>query len=122
MDAKDVSASPTVPRLKRLTAAKMAAKRECGECYNCFQKFSREHRKVCPMKGIYLVQMHNNDTTVADDPRISLHAITGVSLVETMQLQVHIGESLLNALIESGSTHSFIPVLAACQLHLQPLP
>jgi hypothetical protein len=43
MDAKDVSASLIVPWLKRLTAAEMAAKRECGECYNCL------------MKGIYLV-------------------------------------------------------------------
>jgi hypothetical protein len=110
MGAKDVSASLIVPWLKRLTAAEMAAKRECGECYNCL------------MKGIYLVQMHDNDTTVADDRRISLHAITGVSLVEMMQLQVHIGESLLDGLIESGSTHLFIPVLAAWRLHLQPLP
>jgi hypothetical protein len=116
MGAKDVSASPTVPRLKRLTTEEMAAKREHGECSNCSKKFSHEHLKVCPMKGIYLLQMHDDDTTMEDedDPRISLHAITGISLVETMQLQVRIGESLLDVLIDTGSTHSFIFVSAAC--------
>jgi hypothetical protein len=52
---KDVSASPTVPRLKRVTATEMAAKRECGEWYNYSKKFSYGHLKVCPMKGIYLL-------------------------------------------------------------------
>jgi hypothetical protein len=39
------------PRLKRLTAAEMAVKRERGECYNCTEKFSRAHLDVCPMKA-----------------------------------------------------------------------
>jgi hypothetical protein len=123
--SKEVSAPPTAPRLKRLTATEMAAKREHVECYHCSEKFSHEHLKVCPMKGIYLLQMHDDDTTVEDeedDPHISLHAITGVSPAETMQLQVRIEESLLGALIDSGSTHSFIFVSAACRVHLQPLP
>jgi hypothetical protein len=47
--------TPAPPRLKRLTMAEMAAKREKGECYNCSEKFSREHLKICPMKGIYIV-------------------------------------------------------------------
>jgi hypothetical protein len=37
----------TEPRFKRLTTAEMAAKRAGGECYNCTEKFSKEHLKVC---------------------------------------------------------------------------
>jgi hypothetical protein len=118
--AKEASASPNAPHLKRLTVAEMAAKRERGECYNCYKKFSREQLKVCTTKVIYQLQMNNDDTGFegeADDPRISLHAITSVSPVETMQLQVRIGETLLGTLIDFGSTHS-ISVSVACRLHL----
>jgi hypothetical protein len=41
------AAPPPAPRLKRLTTAEMAAKREKGECYNCTKQFSWEHIKVC---------------------------------------------------------------------------
>jgi hypothetical protein len=47
--AKD--STPAAQRLKRLTAAEMAAKREKVRCYNCTGQFSREHLKTCPMKG-----------------------------------------------------------------------
>jgi hypothetical protein len=76
----------------------MAAKCKRGECYNCTEKFSCEHLNVCPMKGIYLLQMTDNDINVTDeedDPRISLHTITDVSPVDMTQLQVRIGETLL---------------------------
>jgi hypothetical protein len=33
-------------------AAEIAAKRERSVCYNCAEKFSQEHLKVCPMKGL----------------------------------------------------------------------
>jgi hypothetical protein len=91
--AKESKATPTLmaPRLKRLTAAEMAAKREKGECYNCSEKFSQEHLKICPMKGIYLLQMDDAEELTApdgDEPRISLNAITGISPVATMRLAV----------------------------------
>jgi hypothetical protein len=39
-----------------------------------------------------------------------------------MQLAVRVGDQLLGALVDSDSTHSFISVTAASQLHLDPLP
>jgi hypothetical protein len=48
-------ARPTPPRFKCLTPVEMAAKRERGECYNCTKKFLREHLKVCPVKGVFLL-------------------------------------------------------------------
>jgi hypothetical protein len=46
--------------------------------------------------------------TVADEPGVSLHALTGLCGANTMQLVIHIGDKQLHALVDSGSTHSFI--------------
>jgi hypothetical protein len=77
------------------------------------------------MKGIFLLHMNDDslleETEEVDKPRVSLHAITGLATVETMQLTVRIGDQTLGALVDSGSTHSFISAAAACRLHLEPL-
>jgi hypothetical protein len=122
--AKD--STPAAQRLKRLTAAEMAAKREKVRCYNCTRQFSREHLKTCPMKGIYLLQMDDdpplNDIAGAEDLLISLNAITSLAATDTMQPTVRLADQMLGTLVDSGSTHSFISVAAASRLHLDPLP
>jgi hypothetical protein len=77
------------------------------------------------MKGIYLLQMDESSGANADieeDPLISLNAITGLSATDTMQLDVHLAGDTLQALVDSGSTHSLISVAAASCLQLDPLP
>jgi hypothetical protein len=116
---------PTAPRFKRLTPAEMAAKRERGECYNCTEKFTREHLKGCPVKGVFLLQMEEDDLSMEEteaDPLISLNAITGISQAETLQLPVTLAGATILALIDSGSTHSFISVTVVCRLNLHPSP
>jgi hypothetical protein len=111
------------PRLKRLTS-EMAAKWERRECYNCTEKFSHEHLKVYLMKGIYLLQMDDTLDEVAktgEDPLISLNAITGLAATDTMQLDIRVADEPLQALIDSGSTHS-ISIVVASRLHLVILP
>jgi hypothetical protein len=111
------------PRLKRLTAAEMAAKRERSECYNCTEKFSRVHLDICPMMGI-LIQMDEGPTLDQFDdlsPLISLDTITRISAAETMRLVVQITTTTLTALVDSDSTHSFISVEATSRLHLLPI-
>jgi hypothetical protein len=96
----------------------MAAKRERGECFHCTEKYSRAHAEVCQPKGVFLLQMDNEspsfDADTEEDPRVSLHAITGLSSTETMQLEVRLNDHTIDALVDSGSTHSFISVTAAC--------
>ena len=41
-------------------------------------------------------------------PMISLHAITGIRMEDTMQLYVTIGNEQFVALLDSGSTHNFM--------------
>jgi hypothetical protein len=77
------------------------------------------------MKGIYLLQMDDDepadDELPAADPSISLNAITGLALTDTMQLNVKVADQTLGALIDSGSTHLFISASVAARLHLYPL-
>jgi hypothetical protein len=119
-------AAPTLARcLKWLSVVEMAAKREKGECLNCSEKFSKEHLKTCPMKGVYLRQMDDSpasDAEGTDDPLIPLNTITDLSSTEMMQLHVQVMESMLTGLVDSGSTHSFISVAAGRHLALQPEP
>jgi hypothetical protein len=104
----------------------MAAKREKSECYNCTEQFPREHLKTRLMKGIYLLQLDDDpplkDTMETEDPLISLNAIMGIADADPMQLAVCVGDQLLGALVDSGSTHSFISVVATSRLHLDPMP
>jgi hypothetical protein len=54
-------------------------------------------------------------------PLISINAITGIAAVKMMKLLVHIQDATITALVDSGSTHSFISLDLACRLHLEPL-
>jgi hypothetical protein len=94
------SGAPVIAlRFKCLTPTEMVAKREKNECFNCPTQFSQEHLKACPMKGIFLLHMDNasplEETEEVDEPRVSLHAITGLVATETMQLTVGIGNQTL---------------------------
>jgi hypothetical protein len=110
------------PHFKRPTATEMAAKRARGECYNYTKKFTKEHLEVCPIKGIFLLEM---ETSVAVDlldnamPHISLNAIIGNSTAEMMKLFIRLGAKTVMALVDSGSTHLFISTEAACHLDLE---
>jgi hypothetical protein len=98
---------------------------QAGECYNCSEKFSREHLKICPMKGIYLLQIDDTEELMApdgDELSISLNAINRISPVATMRLAVRINTTTVSALVDSGSTHSFISKATAHRLHLHPSP
>jgi hypothetical protein len=101
----------------------MTAKREKGECFNCIERFSQVHLDVCPMKGLFLLEldMATPDNLDAEQPLISLSAITGISATETMKLHVHLLDTVVEGLVDSGSTHSFIAADTANCLYLQPV-
>jgi hypothetical protein len=102
----------------------VSAKRPRGECYNCTKKFSKEHLKVFPVKGVFLLELDMPEPLKQLDdtsPLISLHAITGIAAAETMKLRVTITSAPITALVDAGSTHSFISTEAACRLHLELL-
>jgi hypothetical protein len=79
-----------------LSPEEMADKRKKGECYFCPEKFLHQHK--CNMKGVFLMKLNDVDDpmSLVDELGMSLHTLTDIS---TMHLR---------ALVDSGSTHTFI--------------
>jgi hypothetical protein len=106
----------------------MEERRRLGLCFNCNEKFGRGHNRVC--QRIFLIDLALDDDDgdaedveqAADEPRISVHAITGIRTSETMQVRIHLGGASLLALLDSGSTHNFVAAEAAARTSLQLRP
>jgi hypothetical protein len=119
--------------IKRLSTEEQAERRRLGLCYNCNEKYSRGHNRVC--RRIFFV----DGITISDDeeaavaagadpdaaaPVFSLQAVAGVPICDTMQVKVDLGAATLVALLDTGSTHNFIGEEAARRsgLIVQPRP
>jgi hypothetical protein len=106
----------------------MAQHRLDGLFYNCPEKFSREHIKQCTMKGIYFLEIadreESGDEQQDDDMTISVCALTGSRSSSTLQLATVVHGVLLEALVDSGSTHSFVDATTPDRLglHIEELP
>jgi hypothetical protein len=85
---------PAAPgaRFTRLSPEEMAQRRMDGLCFNCPEKFSREHARQCSMKGIFWMELDTDDNDAehsdasAADPEISTNAITGIQTSSMLQL------------------------------------
>jgi hypothetical protein len=102
--------------VRRLNQAEQEEHRRLGLCFNC-DEYSRDHNKVC--KRLFLLDSIADDadseeapetenTMDTESPVFSLHAVVGVPIADTIQLAVTVGGASLLALLDSGSTHSFI--------------
>ena len=78
------------------------------QCYFCPKFFSKDHK--CATKGVFLLAMDPDDDSlpIEDDIRISLAAITGINTEDTLWLNVVINGMTLQALVDTGLTHTFI--------------
>ncbi|KAH9766092.1 hypothetical protein KPL70_002068 [Citrus sinensis] len=121
-------ANSTLP-VRRLAPVEMQEKRIKGLCYNCDEKFTPRHR----CKKLFLIEAcydGDNDVVMDEDeaiiedskvvPEISLHVISGVKALSTMQVEETIGSLTTIVLVDSGSTHNFISEDIARKLGLQP--
>jgi hypothetical protein len=88
---------PAKPRFKRLTMEEMAAKHANGECYYCLTKYAADHK--CPVKGVFLLELDDDvaEEEAVEELGISLHALTGIDVGETMKLRITIGGTPLVA-------------------------
>jgi hypothetical protein len=105
----------------------MARRREEGLCFNCPEKFSRDHLKQCSKKGIYLLEMDGDDPAgdiFVDDSgiEISLNALSGMSTGQSMRLGVAMRNQTLVVLVDSESTHYFMAEHVARHLELRLVP
>jgi hypothetical protein len=132
--------------IKRLTPAELQSRRERGLCYNCDERFQPGHR--CRRQFFILIvgpETYDPDTNLLTDtllqfepdpaqqlpqpepkldpnPQISLHALMGHSIPQTLRMLGHINKQPLNVLIDSGSTHNFIQDRIAKSLGLSMEP
>jgi hypothetical protein len=100
-------AQKTIPnprsRFRRLSAEELAAKRACSECYNCTE-YTADHK--CSAKWVFFLELddENEEEDVAAELGISLHALTGIEVGNTMQLRINIHGTSVIALVDLGST------------------
>jgi len=112
-------------RPRRLSPEEIAQRRLEGLCFNCPAKFSKEHLKQCPMRGIYIMDMEEDaDSSLDSDgaPEVSIHAMTGITTGDTMLLSTTVSQTPFIALVDSGSTHCFMSTTTAGHLGLRPTP
>ncbi|MCI14051.1 retrotransposon-derived protein PEG10-like [Trifolium medium] len=129
------------PVIKRLSPAELQARREKGLCYNCDDKYVQGHR--CKRTFHLLIvepdeevtdastlQLHVPDPVIQvdiEDPepdpaQISLHALMGHSIPQTLRVLGQICNNPVGVLIDSGSTHNFVQDRVVKQLGLVPQP
>jgi hypothetical protein len=96
-----------------LSTEEQAERRRLGLCYNCNEPYSRGHNRVCRrifyVDGVELAEEEEQ----GEAPVFSLHAVVGVVVNSTIQLRVQVGATTFTALVDTGSTHSFIGETAA---------
>ena len=95
----------------------MADRRKMGLCYNCDEPYVQGHKcqRLFYLEVTdYLVEEPESDddeqtsAAGADRPTIPLSAIAGIRTEDTMQVYVQVGNVQCVALLDSGSTHTFI--------------
>ena len=122
---------------RRLTPEEMAERRRLNLCFNCNERYTRGHNRFCKriffLDGVEIDGAPDDNAAAADglgdteafaiqvepgtataaSPCFSLSAIAGVRFTDTLQVGVTIGGSIFSALLDSGSSHSFISEAAA---------
>uniref|UniRef100_A0A0A9EGH2 Uncharacterized protein n=1 Tax=Arundo donax TaxID=35708 RepID=A0A0A9EGH2_ARUDO len=90
----NMASSPT-REVRRLTPSEMAERRRQGLCYNCDEKFVHSHRCAHLFYIEYDDTMADEEDYSADadsqeDPHISLYALAGVEVEDTMRLKIRV--------------------------------
>ncbi|KAL4193184.1 hypothetical protein AMTRI_Chr06g175660 [Amborella trichopoda] len=98
-----------------LVMDQIRAVKKVGLCYNCNEKFNLGHR----CKKLFLIEACLEE--VCRTPKNSLHAIAGISALETVQVKGSLGHVVVTVLVDSGSTHNFVSEKLARKEGLQPV-
>lgn len=120
------------PRFRHLSSAEMDERREKGLCFNCDQRWSRQHK--CGARIFLMVANSDDDPLTSEleqavdllDPgdseiqaaQLSLHALSGSHAADTFRVVGMIGSHSVHVLVDGGSTHNFIKNSLALTLGL----
>ncbi|WVZ63276.1 LOW QUALITY PROTEIN: hypothetical protein U9M48_012918 [Paspalum notatum var. saurae] len=95
-----------------------------GLCYNCDEQYVCGHR--CPHLFYREVTDFDEDTQEVEQPKdpdeaepvISLHALTGICMEDTMQITLSVNGHELTMFLDTGSTHNFVDCAIARKINL----
>ena len=115
---------PGKPRFRHLSGPEMDERKEKGLCFNCDQRWSRNHK--CGARIFLMLTNDDNDVVtgdldsavaqldsgnvevVSEAAQLSLHALSSDQAGDTFRVQGIIGSHSVSVLVEGGSTHNFI--------------
>jgi hypothetical protein len=117
------SPSSKTPQPTRLTPQKLEERKEKGLCFNCDNKYSKEHK--CGEKNLFHIdceeeeeeeqeqepsQDENVEAILCEELTltISCNALARISTPQTLNIEGYIKKKNVIVLIDSGSTHNFI--------------
>jgi hypothetical protein len=132
-------APPSRPKFRHLSDPEMAERREKGLCFNCDQKWSRQHR--CGGRAFLMIAdeggdevdqsqlesavdigTHQDEGGDSQQAQLSLHALAGSQATDTFCVMGQIKQRLVHILVDGGSTHNFIQASVAADLGLHHSP
>ncbi|VFQ69620.1 unnamed protein product [Cuscuta campestris] len=121
--AKPTTATPpTQPPIRRLSRAEKLERDAKGLCYNCDEKWTKGH---CCGRFLLLIEDEDDaddqqplDVTVLAADVSSLNSMAGVTTPRSLRLSGMLSESVVEVLIDGGSTHNFIHPSIVERLHL----
>lgn len=106
---------------KTLTYAEMQDSRAKGLCMFCDEQYTPGHHLKHNKAQVHLMegnddesdkdcadQGDNNEISNVTALQISIHALTGVSMFNTMRVTGYVKDKPIHILIDSGSTHNFL--------------
>ncbi|GAV74709.1 hypothetical protein CFOL_v3_18189 [Cephalotus follicularis] len=107
----------------------MEERRMKNLCFWCDEKFVPGHK--CKNRQVYMMEVKGVMEEEKEDkgeeyteegtnqqPQLSIHALTGSTGQQTMQLEAMVGKKHLQVLIDSGSTHNFLALGLAGKMGL----
>jgi hypothetical protein len=107
LPAPPTAATVDGQQVKRLSRPEQEERRRQGLCYNCNEQYTRGHNRVC-RRIFYIDGFEIADDAAAagetesEAPVFSLHAVAGVPVSNTVQLQVLVGAASFVALVARG--------------------
>jgi hypothetical protein len=139
-------APPSKTCFRQLTAAELAERREKGLCFNCDERFSRNHR--CKARFLYFVANDTGgndseeggreldisevpadallafveDSEEAQLAQLSYHAMSGIQAAQTIKVLGKVAQHSVQVLVDGGSTLNFIQTHVARTLGLVHSP
>jgi hypothetical protein len=120
------SATPTKssPTVVCFSPTEIAQRHKDNKCFHCDEFFTNVHKQQC--KQLFVIEVLDAEEKEADhgptttEPTISISALTGIHPRKgrTMQFFVTIYDTVLQALLDSGSTHNFVDSEAAARVRI----